>query len=178
MVDRVRGMVVTKKECGKVTLKNGFGEEAYSLRSAKKSKKRVKAEGLDSLQKQSIVRSKVEQISSTSKRKLTVSSIGGVNNRKVLVTPSVRTYFRVLPGSPKMSTRDEGMQDVDKLVPVVGLEDKVLDTRVDRGGTAQFSPPWGSSETQEGIGARQDVQPLGENHGQSIADMLKALSVD
>ncbi|KAJ1172649.1 hypothetical protein NDU88_004493 [Pleurodeles waltl] len=75
MVDRVRGAVAAKKEGGKATLKNGFGQVAYSLRSTKKNKKRAEVEGLDSIQKQFTVRNKVEQTSSISKRKLTFNSV-------------------------------------------------------------------------------------------------------
>ncbi|KAJ1152453.1 hypothetical protein NDU88_005228 [Pleurodeles waltl] len=51
MVDRARGVIGAKKEGGKVSFKNGLGQVAYSLRSAKKNKKRVEVESLDPLQK-------------------------------------------------------------------------------------------------------------------------------
>ncbi|KAJ1152456.1 hypothetical protein NDU88_005231 [Pleurodeles waltl] len=76
-----------------------------------------------------------------------------------------------------MSTGGAGTQEVDKLVLTASLEDTGSDIRADSGDVAQFSPPRRPLETREEISAGQDLQPSGEDHGHSIADMLKALSV-
>ncbi|KAJ1152454.1 hypothetical protein NDU88_005229 [Pleurodeles waltl] len=77
-----------------------------------------------------------------------------------------------------MSTGGAGTQEVDKLVLTASLEDTGSDIRADSGDVAQFSPPRRPLETREEISAGQDLQPSGEDHGHSIADMLKALSVE
>ncbi|KAJ1135161.1 hypothetical protein NDU88_001606 [Pleurodeles waltl] len=73
------------------------------------------------------------------------------------------------------------MQEVDKsdkLEPAACLEGIGSDFQVDGRGVPQFSLSRSSVEIQEEVNAGQDVQPAGEDHGHSIADMLKALSVE
>ncbi|KAJ1201292.1 hypothetical protein NDU88_005105 [Pleurodeles waltl] len=77
-----------------------------------------------------------------------------------------------------MSTGGVGKQEVNKLVPDASLEDIGSDFWADRRDVPQSSPSRRPVGIQEEIKAGQDLQPFGEDHGHTIADMLKALSVE
>ncbi|KAJ1107052.1 hypothetical protein NDU88_004449 [Pleurodeles waltl] len=141
MVDSSGGAIVAEKEGGKAGYKNGIGCVAYSLQSAERVRRRAEVEDFETLHKQTTVRNKEEQISNNNKRKLTLSSLGAVNNRKVRVTPSVKTYFRVLPGSPKMLTGDERVRNTDEALPLASSEGGAFDILGDNVDTEQCSSP-------------------------------------
>ncbi|KAJ1215717.1 hypothetical protein NDU88_003325 [Pleurodeles waltl] len=66
----------------------------------------------------------------------------------------------------------------DKLEPAASLEGIGSDFQADRRGVPQFSLSRRPVGIQEEVNAGQDLQLSGEGHGHSIADILKALSVE
>ncbi|KAJ1098091.1 hypothetical protein NDU88_003207 [Pleurodeles waltl] len=75
-------------------------------------------------------------------------------------------------------SRSASMQEVDKLEPAASFEGMGSDFRADGRGVPQFSLSMRSVGIQEEVNAGQDLQPPMEDHGHSIADMLKALSLE
>ncbi|KAJ1141385.1 hypothetical protein NDU88_007718 [Pleurodeles waltl] len=67
---------------------------------------------------------------------------------------------------------------LDKLESAASSEGSSLDLRVDGGSVLQHSFSVRSIERQAEVNAVQVSQPVREDHGQSIADMLKALTVE
>ncbi|KAJ1166870.1 hypothetical protein NDU88_007266 [Pleurodeles waltl] len=118
MVDKAEGVALTRARRGEgnIGVRGGRGGVAYSLRNAKATTKRIEVEIGENSQKQTTGRSKEEQINNLGKRKGILSNSGSATNRKIKVTPSLRTYFRVLPGTPKMSSA----QETEAGLPVLG----------------------------------------------------------
>ncbi|KAJ1143859.1 hypothetical protein NDU88_010161 [Pleurodeles waltl] len=182
MVDRVKGQVGFGKEGGNVAFKNCVGQVAYSLHSAKKSKKKVEVESLvPPPQKSSFVRSKAEQDNSSVRRQLDMKSVGGLSYRRARVTPTDRSYFRLLPGAPRVLAGGTNTQELDKMDGLefaASPEGRGSDLRVDGGSVLQHPLPVNSIERQAQANVVQVSQPVGEDHGQSIANILKALSME
>ncbi|KAJ1205018.1 hypothetical protein NDU88_000453 [Pleurodeles waltl] len=123
MLDRLKGQVGFGKEGGKVAFKNCVGQVAYYLRSTKKSKNKVEIESrVPPPQKSSFVRSKVEQDNRSVGRQLDAKSVGGLSYRRARVTPSVRSYFRLLPGAPRVLAGGANTQELDKMDKMDRLE--------------------------------------------------------
>ncbi|KAJ1214898.1 hypothetical protein NDU88_002509 [Pleurodeles waltl] len=73
------------------------------------------------------------------------------------------------------------MQELDKmdtLESAASSEGSGSDLRVDGGSVLQHPLPVSSIERQAEVNVVQISQPVGDDHGQSIANMLKALSVE
>ncbi|KAJ1141950.1 hypothetical protein NDU88_008278 [Pleurodeles waltl] len=80
-----------------------------------------------------------------------------------------------------MSTGGARMQELDKsdkLESAASSEGSSPDLRVDERGVLQHSFSVRSVERQEEVNVVLDFQSIGEDQGHSIADMLKALSVE
>ncbi|KAJ1185762.1 hypothetical protein NDU88_002549 [Pleurodeles waltl] len=190
MVDKAEGVALSRARRGegKIGVRGGRGGVAYSLRNAKAAKKRIEEEAGENSQKQTTGRSKEEQISNTCKRKGALSNLGSATNRKIRVTPSLRTYFRVLLRLPKMSI----VQGAEVVPPLPGSGDITIPTV--NGDSMQHSIPGihfrevGSAGGGHGVSqvdtqAGGELDPLNGGEGvnlpsDSITDMLKALAME
>ncbi|KAJ1155126.1 hypothetical protein NDU88_007861 [Pleurodeles waltl] len=162
VVERAVGLAPAKGEGGKVASRSFSGSSSYSLRSTKRAKKSAVAEECETSQKQITAKNKEEQNNNNNKRKTTLNKPGTVSNKKVRVTPSLRTYFRVLPGAPRMPTSEERMQCEEGDSALVRSKDREASVGLNITGPAdnsdhnpimvQYSPPEVCPEKQGALG--------------------------
>ncbi|KAJ1200803.1 hypothetical protein NDU88_004624 [Pleurodeles waltl] len=116
---------------GKVALRgcsNVNKAPAYSLRNGRRAAivaaaKENTVERCESPPKQKAARNKSGWNTNKPKGKITLDKLGSASNTKVKITPSLRTYFRILPGVSEVPAYQETAQRVGQEMSQGGNQD-------------------------------------------------------